>query len=908
MNDLILKTTPKQTYQISCIIPIYNGSRYLCEAINSVINQTLEFTKHIQIILINDGSTDNTEEICLEYVNKYQKNIVYAHSCRSFNNKGVSAARNAGLKYATGEYISFLDADDLLDPDFYATAIKYLSIKNSNDSIDLVVFPLDQFDSAGVISTSSSSYRFTDTRLIDIFQDPDYIQFGICNTVIRKSKLNDLYFNEDLRYSEDAEFAHRLILKHKRYYIIKEPSYKYRKRSIADFSAEEDIKNNFSSMQKRLTQLAWYNKFLVFGKLLIDSSVDMYGDVIEYTQYLLVHELMSGAISRIPEQILNKIDIKNILNSIYESLLVVSDTVILSIRHVNKWYKYFFLNLKYNFTFIQVDDDFPAFYVGNCLFEKLSLSLTIHKIIVIQGELHILCSYDLPQYEGFKYVCESNDKREIKSYVNDYYITDIYYLAKLIHQTKTITFVISLYELNKLSVSFFIMYGINRYPVNLLYTDSVACLNHDAFTYILRKSYKIDKNMNTNELLVSSTNYKSQDKYIFDVINKALDINKNILSTLIKYHNQINLKCKIKYWLFFGCANQKNNNLDIFYTYCKYQKDSYHKICDKNDLNNHFINNVDSDEDVFINEIQYSMKYEYLNYSSDKILFYFLISDALIISSIHDLDYFPLIGCGENVLNVIKQYNLIYLPTIPEKELIDNCILGNMSIWVVSTEDEKTIIKNKYRYYDINESIIKVYRFPYKNSPISQNKRIILIKPDYRPALYKGYYIYNDNFKDSEYCKSIRDLLNNEELLEAIYEYDYKIYFSPHEKTYCQIFDFKLNDSIIIIENNNITEKFISECSICITDNYIKDEYLYLKKPIIFFNFNDDDYKILTDTDLNYYSFGEYANSNNIIDLIIGYIKNECKMPQKFIENVNMYFDIKQNEICKYLYDEIQNL
>ena len=94
----------KKSFLISVVIPIYNISLYLEEAINSVINQTIGFN-NIELILVNDGSTDNSEKICLKYLKKYPDNVKYIKQ----NNAGVSNARNNGMKIATGKYINFFD-------------------------------------------------------------------------------------------------------------------------------------------------------------------------------------------------------------------------------------------------------------------------------------------------------------------------------------------------------------------------------------------------------------------------------------------------------------------------------------------------------------------------------------------------------------------------------------------------------------------------------------------------------------------------------------------------------------------------------------------------------------------------------------------------------------------------------
>ena len=97
-------------FYFSVIMAIYNTGRYLDKSIGSLLKQTIGY-KEIQIILINDGSTDNSEEICLKYQKLYPDNIIYLKT----ENNGVSKARNIGILLAKGKFINFLDPDDFWD-------------------------------------------------------------------------------------------------------------------------------------------------------------------------------------------------------------------------------------------------------------------------------------------------------------------------------------------------------------------------------------------------------------------------------------------------------------------------------------------------------------------------------------------------------------------------------------------------------------------------------------------------------------------------------------------------------------------------------------------------------------------------------------------------------------------------
>ena len=116
---------------ISIICPIYNTELYLKECLNSILCQSYT---NFELILIDDGSTDNSGIICDEYATK-DKRIIVIHQ----TNKGLSASRNKGLEIASGEFITFIDSDDWIDPN---TLRDNLSIFNDNPQINFLQYPI----------------------------------------------------------------------------------------------------------------------------------------------------------------------------------------------------------------------------------------------------------------------------------------------------------------------------------------------------------------------------------------------------------------------------------------------------------------------------------------------------------------------------------------------------------------------------------------------------------------------------------------------------------------------------------------------------------------------------------------------------------------------------------------------
>ncbi|MDU5153697.1 glycosyltransferase family 2 protein, partial [Clostridium sp.] len=179
---------------ISIIVPIFNAENSLEKCLNSLIDQTY---KNIEIILINDGSTDRSLEIC----NKYE---VLDSRIKVLNNKnkGVSKSRNEGIKIAKGEYIQFVDSDDYIESDACNTLIN--SIRNS--CTELVICGLNIIKNDKVIRNPH-----VDNRIINVKEKEEDLLYVLkilnspCNKLYKRDKIRNL-FDENIDLGEDLIF------------------------------------------------------------------------------------------------------------------------------------------------------------------------------------------------------------------------------------------------------------------------------------------------------------------------------------------------------------------------------------------------------------------------------------------------------------------------------------------------------------------------------------------------------------------------------------------------------------------------------------------------------------------------------------------------------------------------------
>ncbi len=192
---------------VSVIIPIYNVEKYLVRCLDSVLAQTFE---DIEIICVNDGSTDNCAQIISDYFEKDKRIKIITQK-----NQGLSEARNNGLKQATGEYIYFLDSDDAIESQMieicYQTAIKY--------NTDLVCFKYKKSDGKelprATFDLTKIHPQIYDNPLYNGCYGRDRIPFNVWTKFYKKSLLDDINFIKGIQF-EDYPHTYAILSKHPR--------------------------------------------------------------------------------------------------------------------------------------------------------------------------------------------------------------------------------------------------------------------------------------------------------------------------------------------------------------------------------------------------------------------------------------------------------------------------------------------------------------------------------------------------------------------------------------------------------------------------------------------------------------------------------------------------------------------
>ena len=236
---------------ISIIVPIYNVENYLRHCLDSIQKQTYQ---NFECLLINDGSPDNSADICREYVSKDSRFRYFEKE-----NGGVSSARNLGIEHSKGQYITFIDSDDWVESDYLDVLYKVLK----DEAADISVSTYKQFDMTANCYYVHSYQRGYEKR---VFVQDEFIlelpllerydrSFGYSTgKLVNRNMLGNVRFNEVTTLSEDMEFWYKVYLfLHKVVYVNRD-AYIYRTYGDLKNYDPESIR---SDIQQRLNFLTF---------------------------------------------------------------------------------------------------------------------------------------------------------------------------------------------------------------------------------------------------------------------------------------------------------------------------------------------------------------------------------------------------------------------------------------------------------------------------------------------------------------------------------------------------------------------------------------------------------------------------------------------------------------------------
>ena len=673
----IIIISTSNCFFFSIIIPIYNSGRYLNDSIGSLINQTIGF-KRIQIILVNDGSTDDSEKICLEFKKRYPKNIIYVKN----DHCGVSKARNIGLKYASGTLINFLDSDDKWE----SNAFKYvLLFSKYYKNVDIISGRIKYFECSN--DYHLLDYKFRRTRIANLREEYDCVQLHAASSFFRLSSIKTKKFSENLSYAEDIEFILNLLLSKQEIGFIKESIYYYRKR--ADFT---------SAIQNNDNENYYFDVINNVHLNLINKSKSLYNQIVPFIQFSLAYELLF----RISSRSYNFPDSNNykkyccLIQNIIDQ---IDDKYFLEQKVISSKIKILALSKKYSRD-IRKDIIFKNnsfIYSNYCLMDLQKYrNIIVWKILEIKGNILRLEGEDrcFLKREKYFFYCKLGNKIFFANYY-DYANYDFLSLYGLVAKGRIVVFDITLEIKEKEILYFYISYmnkSIQIFPT-LKSLTQISSLNN---SYYIRENYII-KNINQN-LIIYSYKRKLEMKFEHQYCLELKKLQKNHIIKLRKKYfkaNHFSANKKNQIWLINDKKNKAGDNGEYFFRFLNDIKPSK--------INFYFIINKNCSDHKRLQIYE-----NVIDPNSSEYFHLFLNSDKIISSIIEPWVNNPFFEEGKFISDLFH-FDFIYLTNGIIKDDLSrylNKIICNIDLIITSSKREYKSIINKNYGYNINKIVL----------------------------------------------------------------------------------------------------------------------------------------------------------------------------------------------------------
>lgn len=871
-------------YDVSVVIPVYNSEDYIEECVKSIRDQDYPNLNKVQVILINDGSKDNSLEICKQ-LQKTMTNLNI--EIITGENQGISATRNKGIKMAKGRYILFLDSDDFISPNALSKLIGFFD--EHYDEIDLVTYPMYEYNINKKKRKILQRYEdyFHETRVYDLNIEYEAIQ-PTMNIMVKNYYNDNILFDENVSFNEDTLYNTQILMKKMRLGYVKEAQYIYRIHSESTTSTKDN-------------PLYSFNQYMyVFEKLFKTYRCDN-GYSPKYIQRLYLNVLRY----RIEQDKLLPYHLEGeewnkAYKRIVDSIKQIQNKTIIQFKQMDKYHKAYLIAIK-NDDQVNISKSYDGKvysinFENKILFNENKIEIVYNRIKLRKDTLYILgylksplLRYKEPEmYLKYKIDKEQEKKIELsEKTLTNRYKTNMevakFYKFEIelnIKEIKSFNFVVKIDGTEITTKSVF----------NAWSPLSLKLKNYKVYFGEYRLQFKPSE----ERFLIKKADKKLIKKDEKRNFIKYFSMNKRI--AIYRFLAIFLRKEKKKIWIYYDRKNVFDNGYEQFKHDIKY-KDGIKKyyILD-GDIKDYKDKFTRKERKNVIRFGSYKHKILYLN--CNKILTSF--SSLQEFCPFHkkyiyykDILKYDLIYLQHGVLhaNLLKMYGKEFTP-------IDK--------FVISSQFEKNNLINNYGYSKKDLICVGMPRLD-KQLDTKEPENKIIFAPSWRnyligKATNRERKIDVDKFVKSKYYKETMNFLTNSNLLKVLKDnniiLDYKLHpiFEPYEKCF--------KDAI----SQNITVSIggtdLSKCKAFITDfSSFQFDFVRLARPIIYFMPDLDEFNAGLHTykklDLKYEdAFGNLClTGEDLVKEIVKVINNNFRAEPIFKERMeNFFFKVKHRK------------
>jgi glycosyltransferase involved in cell wall biosynthesis/CDP-glycerol glycerophosphotransferase (TagB/SpsB family) len=910
-------------FEFTFIIAAYNCGEYLEEAIDSILAQKgYDIAGNVQVVVVDDGSSDDTAVVCERYAHAYPQVISYLHQ----ENQGAAAARLAGLEHAQGSYINFLDADDKWSDNVCSCMHRFFA---NHPEVGICTAKHGFFEAK--TGFHQLSYKYKADSVVDLTHVSDYPQLSYSNAFIRRELIKQEYFDSRLSLAEDTLVVNRILMNTMCYGALHEPIYWYRKRDDGSSAIDKsgvDIQPNL-------------NRLRFCYKTLFDESNERFGCVLPFLQYVVMYDLQWQLKKPLPVAATN--NERSEYRKLVENLLAdISNEVILTQRNMKLYEKLYVLSLKHKIRFVELQDSLKI--LGDSVFldnKRIGRPLFISSVEdqsgLIFNFIHLVDNHI--RFEGRLNTLFPADEVQVHALnANMEVMSDTFSRIEQKHDgafdnayTYDLGFCldIPLPKKGKKGFDFWFEVLLDGHALTAdIVLGKFTPLTDSRYDYGFLGDYVITKkNINTFGFAKRNRKYLLKREFFFEAnqfaTNKQLRASGNL-----KYRRYAARKGIKRYLAESGkrqAANAKRKQIWLLIDRTIMAGDNaealFHYIHDHPlpNVKPYFLLNADSPD--FERMKQYG---NVVAFGSPKHIKLQILADK-ILSSAGDGYIFSRLLKEDFLLRGFQHWKIVFLQHGITKDDMSrwlNRYSKNIALFLTASPYERNSIVNTPAYSYAPEQV-PLTGFPrhdrlFEAARATQVEKKIAIIPTWREDLagksdpHTGKRAENPGFENTDYYAFYQSLINDERLIRMAKDKGFAISFLIHPALSQEAHKFH-SDFAHVETEYHYTDEF-TRSAILVTDfSSVAFDFALLKKPLIYSQFDADKFYARHGWDPSYFSYEENGfgggtyDLESTVDALCALMENPV-MPEKYQKRVDDFFYQPETSRCEAVIDAILKL
>ena len=920
-------------YIFSIVMAVHNTELYLEEALESILAQSINFENYLlgilstdyskrvyeniyQVILVDDGSTDSSGDICDRYAEKYD-HIMVIHQ----ENAGVSAARNTGLKYAQGKYINFMDSDDRFSENVLEDTFAFF--EEHYDEMEALAFPAYFFDASEGEHWLNNKFK-KGNRVINLWEEHTASLIFVNSTIYKGDVLREKKhtFDTELVTSEDIKFNYELLMEcGPRIGVIDSCIYWYRRRGSGDLSA----------MQISKIKEEHYTKFLThFIESLLESSNIRYGCVPRFVQSVIMQQLQWRFVedpeSKIAISVLGKEGFEAYKQHILKLAAQIDDDIILEQKRIFIEHKAFVLRNKYQCLprYEYYNQDVLMHY-GNTVLTSISKLRTQvdllqidNGILRIEGSMNFLYVEDANAQIYLKcadkYIaCERVTRQNTRWSLGQQILTTIGFCGEIdLTETEQCEVEICCEINGQFIAKKNIKFG-RRAPLNVTYKNAYYCSEKWVVKY--EKGRFLVENIDTKLRLGEELQYETM--FTAEVAQKAN--NDASIQEALKLRKQYMTWKMLNYgkhrkqiWLISDRPEQADDNGEVFFGY----------MLEKHvqDVEFYFVINEDSKD-----YSRLATTHKVIVQNSEEYKMLHLMADVIVSSQGNEFvaDPFMLENKKDIFRDITYRHKYIFLQHGVIKDDLSkwlNRYEKNIDGFITSAKPEyQSIITGNYGY---SEKQVWLTGLPRYDKLYHNEQRVIVVMPTWRKYVLtedkniSGKFYPAREFIDSSFYEFYNALFQDSRLIDALERYGYQMVVKMHPLLDECTDLFTFGKGIQLCSPDKRYVDLFAEAKLLITDySSTAMDFAYLNKPVLYCQFDKADFFAGEHMyEKGYFEYERDGFGDVVYDLdscveqIIKQLENGCEIQTKYLERINGFFEYQDQNNCERIYQKIIEL